>query len=47
MTKASTGQKRLPWSKPEVRRIAAGSAESTLKSGTADGGTDVNGKNFS
>jgi len=47
MTRASTDHKRLPWSKPEVRRIAAGSAESTVKTGTADGGTDVNGKNFS
>jgi hypothetical protein len=47
MTKAPSDHKRLPWSKPEVRRIAAGSAENTLKTGTSDGGTDVNGKNFS
>jgi hypothetical protein len=42
-----TDHKRLPWSKPEVRRIAAGSAEAAVKTGTPDGGVDPNGKNFS
>ena len=47
MTKVSSTSKRLPWTKPEVRRISAGSAEATLKAGTSDGGTNINGKNFS
>lgn len=35
------------WSKPELRRLVAGAAESRIKTGRADGGTQANGTNFS
>ena len=48
MKNIPTEKSRLPWSKPELRRIDAGSAEATIKApGTPDGGTNANQKNFS
>ena len=35
------------WSKPELRRLVAGAAESRVKQGLADGGTQANQTNFS
>jgi hypothetical protein len=48
MKKVTTESNLLVWSKPEVRRIDAGSAESNVKSGTPDGGgPGGSGKDFS
>jgi hypothetical protein len=47
MKKVPTERSLLQWSKPVVRRIDAGSAETTNKSGIADGGSSPSGTNFS
>lgn len=46
MKKVASESSLLPWSKPEVRRIDAGSAEASKNSGTPDGGTPPS-KDFS
>jgi hypothetical protein len=38
---------KLAWSKPEFRRIDAGSAEASAKGGIPDGASSPSGKNFS
>lgn len=45
--KGDARRRRLPWTKPEVRRIDAGSAEASVKSGIPDGPPQPNGKDFS
>jgi len=47
MKKAANDGGLLPWSKPEVRRIDAGSAEVSNKGLLPDGGTSPSGTNFS
>lgn len=48
MTDLSTNNQRLPWIKPEVRRISAGSAEANSKTVTVpDGGSVPSGKIYS
>jgi hypothetical protein len=48
MSDVSNEGQRLPWAKPEVRRISAGSAEATSKTpGTPDGGSGPSGKIYS
>lgn len=48
MKEPTTESNLLQWSKPEVRRIDAGSAEASVKSGISDGpGGSPNGKDFS
>jgi len=47
MKKVTTESSLLQWSKPEVRRIDAGSAETTKKTGVADGGSSPSQTNFS
>jgi hypothetical protein len=47
MTESPGTEGRRQWIKPRLRRIEAGSAEASAKTGTADGGTNINGKNFS
>lgn len=42
-----TNSNRSPWTKPEIRRITAGSAENGARVTKADGGSNPNGKNFS
>lgn len=39
MTKILSNDERLDWSTPELRKIRAGSAESTANAGRVDGGT--------
>lgn len=47
MERITNGVERLAWSKPEVRRMTAGSAEAAARSGSPDAGGGSNGKNFS
>ena len=47
MKQEANASDKLAWFKPEVRRIDAGSAETTQKSGLADGAGSPSGKNFS
>ncbi|HMI40535.1 MAG TPA: hypothetical protein VK485_04830 [Sphingomicrobium sp.] len=47
MKKVTSESNLLIWSKPELRRIDAGSAETTKKTGVADGGTSPSATNFS
>jgi len=48
MKQGTNESRKLAWFKPELRRIDAGSAESSVKSGVPDGpGGNPNGKNFS
>jgi hypothetical protein len=48
MKQGTNGGGKLAWFKPELRRIDAGSAEASQKSGVPDGpGGNPNNKNFS
>jgi hypothetical protein len=47
MSEGSNQKIRMAWSTPQVRRIEAGSAETTNKAGTPDGGNSPSGTNFS
>jgi len=47
MTTVPNNSNRSPWTKPEIRRISAGSAEAGSKTGTADGTSNSNGKIYS
>jgi len=47
MTLASGTNGRREWTTPRLRRIEAGAAEATVKTGTPDGSSNANGKNFS